>query len=525
MSSSIKHTIPNWFIWLTIGMVLLPCLIILGLYAGNITETAGYYGIEPTDVQFSVIIYYAAMASFFPFEQRFLNFFTTRHYFLLGVFLLTGANIIFYITHNAFAFIGLRFLEGIFSSGVAGSCLSIIFSRLHTERAKAIGYSIYYGILLASAPVGMILSSLVVHYFEFNALYKSIIYLQIPGTLMLLYVMNKDRTKKPIPLYQLDWPSFVMYALILGLTGYVLIYGQQYLWLEDFHICLFAGIIVVLICLFVLRQNIIKRPFINLRIFHYRNYCLGTLLVFLFYICRGGLGISSTYFSNVLGMDPIHVSLLMLANLAGVVVGVYVVVHYVLLNTSMRKIWFWGFSFLFVFYTWMYFLFTTDADAGTFIIPLFIQGLGTGILMVPLILFTVSSVPVNISNSASAMGIGFRFFGFTFSMALIHFFQLYEKQIHYTLLQEQVTLLNPLSSERLLHYQKIGQSTGMAQDQACLFANKLLFSTINNQIQLRYSMDYYAMISWVILGILLVIALFPYIRSTAISFRIKPVPF
>ncbi|HWW42082.1 MAG TPA: hypothetical protein VNZ46_22365, partial [Pedobacter sp.] len=65
-----KPWVPDWLIKITIFLVILPCLLLFGLSTANAGAAAGFYGIEPADVQYSMIIFYAAVASFFALERR-----------------------------------------------------------------------------------------------------------------------------------------------------------------------------------------------------------------------------------------------------------------------------------------------------------------------------------------------------------------------------------------------------------------------------------------------------------------------
>ena len=82
-----------------------------------------------------------------------------------------------------------------------------------------------------------------------------------------------------MPLYQLDWTSFFLYAPMLILMGYVMIYGQQYYWLEDPRIVWCIAAIIFLTIVFVLRQVYSKRPFINMQVFKSRGFLFGILLL------------------------------------------------------------------------------------------------------------------------------------------------------------------------------------------------------------------------------------------------------
>jgi MFS family permease len=519
-----KTWVPVWLIRLTIFLAVLPPLMLLGLYYSNIAETAGYYGIEPADVQFSVLLFYAGLAAYFPLEKRFLHYWATRHFFLLSVLLLTGTYYLCYLTRSAPLFMALRLLQGILCGATGGIGLTLVFSNLVTERARAMGYTIYYGILLCAAPLSGVLAAWVLHHYDFNSLFFAMLYLQLPGVLLVLLIMNNASLKRKMPLFQLEWPSFVFYTSSLALIGYILVYGQKYYWLED---PVLAGLLVLLVVgtlFFTFRQFRLKRPFINLGIFRYKNFILGLVLVIPFYICRGTIGVTTSVLAQVLELDPLHISALLLVNMLGMILSLVVTARFVLKAKPMRLMWLTGFGLFLVFHSWMYCLFDTEVEALDFIMPLFIQGLATGTLMVPIIVFTVSAVPVALSGSAASMGIAARFFGYALSMALINFCQLYDKGQHYLAFQEQVTATNPYAAEKLNRYQQLLVQGGADPQQSKQMALKLLVKAIDAQSQLRFAMDYYQQISYGIIGLLLLIALVPYLRRTQINFRRKPLP-
>ncbi len=90
--------------------------------------------------------------------------------------------------------------------------------------------------------------------------------------------------------------------------GYITIYGQEYYWLEDRRIRYSALCLAGLALLCLLRQRAMKRPYVDLRVFGYRNFKVGVLVLFVMYICRFASGITNNFFTGVLRFDPIHLS-------------------------------------------------------------------------------------------------------------------------------------------------------------------------------------------------------------------------
>lgn len=509
----------EWLIRMVIFINILPSMLIFGISTVNGSGATGYYGIEPADVQYSMIVFYAALAGFFALERRFFSFIASKEYLIIGTVLQIVTSYGCYITHHFYILLLLRFIQGMANCMSTSICITLIFSRLRDARAREIGYSVFYCMLLGITAVTTLLTASILDAFDFNVLYKWMIFMYVPGTVLLYLMMNKVRLNGKVPLYQLDWSSFIIYTSALCLMGYVLLYGQQYYWFHDPRITAATIAVVILFLLHILRQGALKRAYLSLEVFKYRNYIVGIILIFILYICRGALNITTGYFTTVLGMDPRHLAYILLANIGGILMGVLISSRWILLKMKIRLLWILGFSLLLVFHLWMHSLFATQADASTFIIPLIIQGLGAGLLMAPVIIFCISSVPAHLGGTASATGVLFRFSGFCGSIALINYFQLYDKSDHYNRFLDNISVLDPLVPVRLSQYKGALTDKGLPADQAAKIANGLLYRSADIQSQIRHAMDYYYLISCMLIIVILLIAILPYLNRTVINLR------
>lgn len=512
-----KPGVPEWAIKLIIFMVVVPSLALFGISMANSSAAAGFYGIEPTDVQFSMIVFYAAVASFYAFEVRLFRFVNIRDYLVLSTALALGTSLICYSTHNLTVLLTARFVQGMSSCAATSICITLIFDRLQSERAREIGYSVFYGILLIISQLTTLITAPLTDALDFNTIYKASTYLYLPGVVLLYFILNNVRAGKRIPLYRLDWASFVLYALAILLLGYVLIYGQQNYWFADWRIFTAALGSVALFVLYGLRQNGLKRPYLSLMPFKYRNYCAGALLLFVLYLCRGSLNLTSTYFLTVMGFDQWHLGTVLMANVGGIIVGVILSSRMVIMKRPMRFIWMSGFLLLLIFHVWMMFLFSAQAQTEAFTLPLMVHGLGAGMLMVPVILFMVSSVPAALSQAASGLGILIRFSGFCSSIALINIFSDYSKNQHYNRFANMLNTDNTQLTQQLTSYSNALTARGLAKDRATGAANALLSKNIGLQTQVRLSMEYYQWVAVALLVVIVFIALYPYFKKTLIN--------
>lgn len=499
-----KTWVPEWLIRLTIFLVLLPALGIFALYFSNSAETAGYYGMEPADVQYSVVIMYATLVTFLPLDDRFVRYLKPKQYFIIGVVLNTVTYLICAGSRSIPVFMVCRFVQGAVCAMFCSICLNLIFPRLQAARARAVGYSVFYGILQVSIPGCAIFCSWVLHYFDFNVLFYMLIAAELPGVVLLLLVMNNVRFRKKFPLYQVDWASYLFYTVALCTAGYIFIYGQKLNWLDNRQVWILSALTVLCLLLFILRQLHAKRPFINVRLFRFSGFRNGLLLLMAYYIFKGTTGFTYAYLQGVAGVDPIHLTPVYLTNIGGIAAGMLVSSRFILHGTNIRKLLIAGFFCLLLFHVQLYFLFSATAATRNFFLPLFLQGLGTGALFVPIVLYTVNSVPVHLAGSVSFIGIGARFMGFCTSIAISNYFQLFNKSVHYNRFREGITALEPAAAGML-------RTGGL---------NKV----IAEQVSLRASMDYYDMMIRALAVFILLLAFLPAAKGLIRRYGRPPVP-
>ena len=508
---------PEWLARSTIFLMILPSMLLLGISVASINAAAGYYGISPSDAQYSMIVFYAALASFFPFEKRLFYYFPSKTYFFICVIIQIIMSWICFETTSFPVLLICRFIQGLANCGTISVCITMIFSRLHTERSREIGYSVFYGILLCITPITTIFTAPMLDNSNYVVIYKAVMFTYIPGSLLLLILMKNLRLAKKLPLYQLDLPGFVLYATALCSIGFVLIYGQERYWFSDKYIRLATIAVVILLVMCYMRTSKLRRPILNLGVFKFRNFYVGMFLVMMLYLCRGAFGISSQYFAGTLGMDPLNICEVLVWNIAGIIFGILISSRLVIQLVPMRLIWMAGFALLLVYHIWMCFLITTQADQGTFYIPFIVKGMGAGMLLAPLILFMISSVPAQMSQTASAIGVFVRYTSFCISIALINYFQLKDVNTHYDRLQQEVTATNPVAVDRLKIYQQNMASKGLPADLSAKIANVQLYKAMKAQSELRFYLDYYQMISYLLAGLLIILSFIPYINRTKVK--------
>ena len=500
-----KTWVPDYLIRITIFLLLFPALAVFAFYYSNALETMSYYGIEAADVQYSVLLMYGALVCFLPLDDRLVKYFSLHHYLILGVTINAITYVICALTRDLTVLLLCRFIQGVVCALFCSICLNLMFPRFQAARARVLGYTIFYGTLLVCVPLCAILCSYILQSFSFEFLWYALILCQLPGTVLLLLITNNVHLKPRLPLYQVDWISYIYFTIIICSIGYIFVYGQKFNYLEETLIQGLTGITLVSLVLFVLRQQRLKRPFIHLGVFRYKDFCLGILLLMVYYFFKGTTGFAYTYLQTSLGVESIHLTPIYISNLSGTFLGLLITSRLLLRGTAIKYLVLGGFGLLLVYHIQVYFLFSSQGDPDHFILPFFIQGMALAALHIPLIVYTAASIPPAIANAVSFLGISFRFLSFSVTIGLTNYFQLFNKSVHYNRIADSISSVNPLNDQTLQHFHQQVLSDGKDPALGMQLATKLYNNHIIHQINARASMDYYSWVIWGLLGVILLV--------------------
>jgi hypothetical protein len=96
---------------------------------------------------------------------------------------------------------------------------------------------------------------------------------------------------------------------------------------------------------------------------------------------------------------------------------------------------------------------------------------------------------------------------------------LYSKSRHYNAFQDHLTKVDPAALQglamrtgKLVHH-------GMAHKQSIKGGSKLLVEAVNKQGQIRFAMDYYEWMALMLIGVILLIAIFPSLNKTVVYLK------
>lgn len=513
-TSIFKSWVPNWAIIIILFVCLLHSMILLGVYTSNVTYAASFLDIEPEDLQFAMCVTYGTLLATILIEGRFSSFFPTKNY-LMMVYSLIGITIVSsaYITNFA-VFLLMRVAEGILMALPVITIRQLLIERFHSKNAIIIGFSFYYGSLLLSTPFIMNIAVWFLDHYDWKYMLYVSGMLQVLNVFLILVTFKGHRITKKIPLYQIDWMSYFLILTSILCGAYFFVYAEKKYWFESSQMVLMLMISLITGGLFIFKELLVKRPSFNFEVFKYANLRIGFLLFFLFYISRATLSLCHGAMYSIWNWDPSRVAGVQYINGFGNVIGLILGAIFLMKSMSTKYIFMIGFSLIAVFHFWFTFLFVPDVSLSDIIIPYVLQGIGVGLLFVPLILFTTSSVPANMAVSSGIVGVSGRFWGSTIGFCIMQNAVVFLNKKHFLKLSQFVTDSSAETQETLTKTSQSFMAKGYSPDESNALALKKVFSTVAKQSTLLTNMEIYTIVGYGLIVLIVLIALNQHLRQT-----------
>jgi len=504
-----------WGVRIALFLILLCSLMQFGMFSLTQNYMIAYLGAQPEDISFALLLTYAGIISILPVQFRFLRYFETRTYLLTNIILAIILNCLCVNCQDINMFFVFRFLQGILVGNTAACALILIFTRLKSERAQAIGSAVFYGAILANTVLIGLVAAIVVNSSDWKMTYYYLMGFQLLTLVITLLSLSSSSGHKPYPLYQIDWAGFIIFSCSAIAFAYTMIYGSKYYWFSDQRI-LFSGLFSVCgLSLFLYRQSIIKRPLIQIKALKYRNFIVGLCLLAIYYGSKDSINLVYNYAGGVLKWNTLQIISLALCNIAAMVISLIISTQLTLANRhSTKGFLVSGFLVMGVYNAWIYFTMTPDLSFMDLLFPVILQGAASGLLFVPIIIFTVSSLPAATGTTGLVIAAYARFTASLGSIAGFYNLQLYFNQHFKEGFLGYLTPENFITADRLKNYQAIYTSKGFSANQAAALANSALNQNLMQQTQLLTNRAVFISIALLLFALALSILMIPAMNKT-----------
>lgn len=407
MNGSTAYTSVTEFGWrravVTLAVITATMLEIIDTTIVNVAlpNIQGNFGVSVDQGAWVVTGYIIANVVIIPITPWLSERFGRRAYYLTSILLFTFASVMCGLSGSFNELVVWRLIQGVGGGGLISTSQAILRDTYPLkEQGKAQG--IFSLGVIAGPALGPLLGGIITD----NLTWRWAFFINIPvGILAAVAVYMVLRNPiKPQKDKQLDWIGLGLLAMGLGSLQYVLDQGQQYDWLSDPNIRLFAVLAATGIVGFIVWTLRSKIPVVDLHVLRYREVAAGSLL-------GAALGVS-LYGSVLILPQYVQNSLGFTATLSGetilvraLAIGLLTPAAAILaMRGKVDARWqiFIGFALLGI-SNWMLAQVTTsESSFWTFGAALIVSGLGLSQIFVPLSIAVLGSVPPKDVAAASA---------------------------------------------------------------------------------------------------------------------------
>lgn len=405
--SSAAYTSVTEFGWrravVTLAVITATMLEIIDTTIVNVAlpNIQGNFGVSVDQGAWVVTGYIIANVVVIPITPWLSARFGRRAYYLASIGIFTLASIMCGLSGSFGELVFWRLIQGMGGGGLISTSQAILRDTYPlNEQGKA------QGIFSLGVIVGPALGPLLGGIITDNLTWRWAFFINIPVGILAavaVYLVLRNPSK-PQKNKQLDWIGLGLLALGLGSLQYVLDQGQQFDWLSDPNIRMFAVLAAAGTLGFVVWTLRSKIPVVDLHVLRYREVAAGSLL-------GAALGVS-LYGSVLILPQYVQNSLHFTATLSGETILVRALAIAVLtpvaailaMRGRVDARWqiFLGFFLLGISNIMLANVTTSDSSFWTFGVALIVSGIGLSQIFVPLSISVLGSVPAKDVPAASA---------------------------------------------------------------------------------------------------------------------------
>ncbi|WP_454883196.1 DHA2 family efflux MFS transporter permease subunit [Sphingomonas oryzagri] len=386
--------------------------------------------------------YIVAAAIFTPLTGWLAGRFGRKRLMLWSIVGFTLASGLCGIASNLGEIVGFRLLQGVFGAALVPMSQAILLDINPPER-----HGPAMSIWSMGAILGPIVGPALGGYLTDNFSWRYVFFINLPiGVLAFIGLFVFLTETKASERAKLDLFGFAMLGLAIGSLQLMLDRGQTKDWFSSLEICLEGACVVFFGYLFVVHTLTARKPFIDLALFSDRNFTLGSIFgFFLGVLIFSVLALLPPMLENLMGYPVVLTGLVTAPRGVGSLISMMLAGRLIKRFDS-RLLIFIG--FVLAGYS-MYRMagFSLGMDESLMISSGFIQGLGTGLIFVPLSAIAFGTLDARYRNEGAAMFTLIRNIGSAIGISVLQAMTIRNTATVHSRLAESVRPDNPVLAQ------------------------------------------------------------------------------
>ncbi|KPB31981.1 Drug resistance transporter [Pseudomonas savastanoi pv. phaseolicola] len=479
----------------TIGLSLATFMQVLDTTIANVAlpTIAGNLGVSSEQSTWVITSFAVSNAIALPLTGWLSRRFGEVKLFLWATILFVMASFLCGISQSMPELVGFRALQGMVAGPLYPMSQTLLIA-VYPPAKRGMALALLAMVTVVAPIAGPILGGWITDSYS----WPWIFFINIPIGLFAVLVVRSQMTKRLVSTAHQPLHYIGLLALIVGVGALqiVLDKGNDLDWFES-NFIIFGSLIslisLVALVFFVIWEMTDKHPIVNLRLFAYRNFRIGTLVMIGGYsgffginlilpqwlqtqmgytatwagLAVAPIGILPVLMSPFVGKYAHKFDLRLLAGLAFLAMG---------LSCFMRA----GFN--------------TDVDFEHVAMVQLFMGIGVALFFMPTLSILLSDLPPNQIADGSGLATFLRTLGGSFAASLTTWIWIRRANQHHAYLSENISTFDPTTRHAL-------DSLGGASPQA--YAQ--LERTLNAQAYMMSTVDYFYLLGWVFAGLILLV--------------------
>jgi DHA2 family multidrug resistance protein len=357
--------------------------------------------------------------------------------FLTAVIGFTVASVLCGIAQSLTEIVVFRLAQGVFGAPLVPLSQAVLLDSYPKEKqgqAMAMwGVGVMVGPILGPTLGGWLTES-------YN--WRWVFYINVPIGIAVAIGLSTFLKDTPKLKLRFDWFGFSTFAIAIGAFQLFLDRGEQMDWFGSLEIIAEATIAAFAAWLFIVHTFTADEPFIDPKLFHDRNFSTGVFFIFIVGIILLATLALLTPFLQTLMNYPVFTAGLVLAPRGVGTMLAMLVAGRLIGKVDVRIMLVTGLS-LTAYVLWQQTGWTPDVAQRTMVVSGVLQGIGLGLMFVPLSTITFSTLAPQFRTQATGLFSLMRNLGSSIGISYVTFMLVRNTQVAHADLAANATPLNP----------------------------------------------------------------------------------
>lgn len=384
-------------------ILLLPVLVISGIYTGNLSAMASDLGTINEWLVFANYAGIIGMGVSMPIIFRFKLAFHTKYLMVRTFFVLGLLSFMIGTTDSNFVIIVCSFFIGFLKMFVLIELIMPVMNMISPDGNRPKFYGVFYPLAIIIPQVaGYLMTRLGFFSFWENANFIMAVIMLGCALLSLVFVHNK-RYDAQVLLHGIDWIGMFLYTTVFLAMAYFFAFAKQQNYFRSDTITLAAAITVIGAIAYAIHQRMVKMPFVDFRTLKNYNVIHGIAMLLMLGFFLAGSSLQSKIAQGILGYSPVLDNSYNLWMIPGIVLGSIFTLNWLTKDKSLKIYILSGFSAFIFYYVLMYFLISPNLSYELLIVPNMLRGFGMAVLFIGVWLYALSSLSMEATLGVAAV--------------------------------------------------------------------------------------------------------------------------